>query len=180
MMAPELPGPHVPESGSVHMSEKPYAVLFVCLANICRSPLAEGAFRHAAEQAGLLDRFHIDSASLGRSHTGQPPDRRSILVAAQHGFDISMLRARRLKKEDFERFDLILGMDRFNFADLRALTPKGSPAEVGLYRERAEGVPASVPDPYHGTVQDFESVYQIVASGSQALLESLRPKLQAA
>ncbi len=162
------------------MTDTPYAILFVCLGNICRSPLAEGAFRHVAEQAGLSDRFRLDSAALGRSHLGHPPDRRAMMVAARHGFDISTLRARRLMRTDFESFDLILGMDRINFADLRALTPREARAEVALYRERTEGVQESVPDPYYGTIHDFETVYQLVERGSRALLESLLPRVQAA
>lgn len=162
------------------MTDRPYAILFVCLANICRSPLAEGAFRHAIERAGVADRFRLDSASIGRSHVGHPPDRRAMMTAARHGFDISMLRARRLRREDFEQFDLILGMDRINYADLRALTPQDSHAKVGLYREYSEGVGESVPDPYHGTLSDFESVYQIVERSSNALLDILLPQLKAA
>lgn len=162
------------------MTDRPFAILFVCLANICRSPLAEGAFRHAVEQAGVADRFRLDSAALGRSHVGRPPDRRAMMTAARHGFDISMLRARRLAREDFEQFDLILGMDRINYADLRALTPPNCRADVGLYRERTEGLLESVPDPYHGTIQDFETVYQIVERGSGMLLDALLPHLKAA
>lgn len=156
------------------MTRPPFAILFVCLGNICRSPLAEGAFRHVAAEAGLGQRFHLDSAGIGGWHAGAPPDRRAIRVAAIRGFDISGLRARQVIPADFDCFDLILAMDRDNLADLHGLAPAGTRAEVALYRERAEGVARPVPDPYYGTLQDFEAVCRMVEQGSHSLLASMQ------
>ncbi len=155
------------------MSDTPFAILFVCLGNICRSPLAEGAFRHAVETAGLSSRFRIDSAGTAGYHIGSPPDRRAIAVARHHGFDIAPLRARQVAAGDFHRFDLILAMDTANLANLQALAPDDARADVALYRTRTEGIVASVPDPYYGGAPEFEAVCALVERGSRALLASL-------
>lgn len=109
-----------------------HAILFVCLGNICRSPLAEGVFRAAASRAGLADRFVIASAGTGAWHAGNPPDPRSIAKAAEHGIDISAQRARQLRGEDYTEFDIILAMDSEN---LRALRDRqtGSHADLRLF-----------------------------------------------
>lgn len=112
-------------------------VLFVCLGNICRSPLAEGLLRHHVEQAGLSDRFVIDSAGTGGWHTGEGPDRRSIAVAARYGVDIFAQCARQLHGDDFYRFDLILGLDRDNVRNIRKIAPDDTTATIGLYLEEA-------------------------------------------
>jgi protein-tyrosine phosphatase len=91
-----------------------YAVLMVCMGNICRSPTAEGVFRHLVEQAGLQDRVRIDSAGTLDYHAGSPPDHRSSHHASLRGYDLSALRARQVQPLDFARFDLILAMDREN------------------------------------------------------------------
>lgn len=152
------------------------SVLFVCLGNICRSPLAEGVFRAVADRRGLGDRFEVDSAGTGGWHAGEPPHRRSIAVAARHGIDISGQRARQLVAADHERFDLILGLDETNVADIRARAPSGGRAEVALYRAHAEGVAEGVPDPYYGTERDYEAVFEIVRRASQALIDRLTAK----
>lgn len=149
------------------------AILFVCLGNICRSPLAEGVFRHQLETARMADRFEIDSAGCGGWHTGELPDRRSIAVAQSHGIDISDQRARQIHVEDFDRFDLILGLDRDNVRHLLAMKPEGSRAEVALYLEKALGVAKNVPDPYYGSTADFEAVYQLCEKASAGLLKAL-------
>ena len=87
------------------------SVLFVCMGNICRSPTAEGVFRHHVIEAGLKDRFEIDSAGTHAYHSGEPPDRRSMAAAARRGIELDGIRARRVTDEDFERFDYILAMD---------------------------------------------------------------------
>ena len=149
------------------------SVLFVCLGNICRSPLAEGVFRNKAEALGLSDRFFIDSAGCGGWHKGEQPDRRSISAAAQHGIDISGQRARQVTTEDFDRFDLILGLDRDNVAYLARMRPWESPARVALYLEEALGRAKNVPDPYYGGPRDFEAVYQLCEAASDALIKKL-------
>lgn len=149
------------------------SVLFVCLGNICRSPLAEGVFRHKVEAMGLSDRFFIDSAGCGGWHKGEQPDRRSIDAAARHGIDIGSQRARQVTADDFNRFDLVLGLDRDNVAYLAKMKPWESQARVALYLEEALGRARNVPDPYYGGPKDFEDVYQLCDEASDALIKKL-------
>jgi protein-tyrosine phosphatase len=149
------------------------AILFVCLGNICRSPLAEGLFRHHAAKAGMITRFMIDSAGTGGWHAGEAPDRRSIAVAAGHGVEIAYQKARKVRSDDFEHFDLILGMDRQNVMDLIKLRPKSAKAEVALYLDYALGAKKDVPDPFYGELPDFEGVYRLCDEASTALLTKL-------
>ncbi|ESQ77805.1 low molecular weight protein-tyrosine-phosphatase [Asticcacaulis sp. YBE204] len=149
------------------------SVLFVCLGNICRSPLAEGLFRHHVETAGLSDRFTIDSAGTGNWHKGEPPDRRSIAVAARYGVAIHEQCARQLHADDFHRFDLILGLDRDNVRNIRTLMPDDATATVALYLDEALGISKDVPDPYYGDARDFETVYNLCDKASVALLAKL-------
>jgi protein-tyrosine phosphatase len=155
--------------------EKPEmtAILFVCLGNICRSPLAEGIFRHQVQAARVADRFTIDSAGCGGWHSGELPDKRSIAVAQTHGIDISDQRARQIHLDDFDRFDLILGLDRDNVRHLAAMQPQGSRAKVALYLEEALGLAKNVPDPYYGGTADFEAVYQLCEKAGAGLLKAL-------
>ena len=108
-------------------------VLFVCLGNICRSPTAEGVFRHYVEQAGLSEQVTIDSAGTSDWHIGKTPDPRTIAAAAQRGYDVSTLRGRQATAEDFNEFDLILAMDNSNLTNLQAIQPAQSKAELALY-----------------------------------------------
>ncbi len=149
------------------------AILFVCLGNICRSPLAEGIARHTAESKGLSGRFTFDSAGCGGWHAGELPDRRSIACATRHGLDISDQRARQVTIDDFERFDLILGLDRDNVRHLNWMRPEGSGARVALYLEDALGQAKDVPDPYYGGDRDFEAVYALCEKASEGLLNRL-------
>ncbi|WP_417671315.1 low molecular weight protein-tyrosine-phosphatase [Roseibium sp.] len=153
------------------MTEAPIrSILFVCLGNICRSPLAEGVFHHVLSEAGNDLQMHLDSAGTGAWHAGNPPDPRSIEVAAKYGIDISAQRARQVVTEDFDRFDLILAMDKSNLRNLRSLQPKTSRAMVRLFLAS----PATdVPDPYYGHDDGFETVYQMLHAGSRALLSEL-------
>lgn len=146
------------------------AILFVCLGNICRSPTAEGLMRNHVRAAGLTDRFVIDSAGTGGWHAGDPPDPRAIATAAGHGVDISDLRARKIRGSDFSSFDLIVGMDRQNVADLERLRPPRSAARVALFLEAALGERAEVPDPYYGDDADFEAVFSLCERAAAALL----------
>jgi protein-tyrosine phosphatase len=149
------------------------SILFVCLGNICRSPLAEGILRHKIDETGLTTRITLDSAGCGGWHAGDPPDRRSIAVAAKHGVAIDTQQARQLTADDFDRFDLILGMDRDNVAYLNAQRPRASKARVALYLEEALGEAKNVPDPYYGTEADFQKVYDLCSRASDGLLSRL-------
>lgn len=150
----------------------PTRVLFVCLGNICRSPLAEAAFRLEAERRGLA--VEVDSAGTGDWHVGEPPDRRAVAVAAAHGVDISHLRARQVRREDFERFDHILALDRDNLAQLRALAPPGSRARLSLLLDHVPGREGDpVADPYYGGDAHFEVTWRDVTAGAQALAEAI-------
>lgn len=155
------------------MGDRATRILFVCLGNICRSPLAEGIFADVAAARGAAGRYVVDSAGTGAWHLGSPPDPRSIAVAARHGIDISGQRARRVAVEDFRRFDLILAMDRSNLADLRALEPSGTTARVALFLEFAGGGATDVPDPYYGGADGFGQVYRMLREASERLVEAL-------
>jgi protein-tyrosine phosphatase len=148
-----------------------FNILFVCAGNICRSPLAEGIFKHLVENAGKADEFEIDSAGTGGWHQGDHPDRRSVAVAAAQGIDISRQRARRITAEDFLRFDLILAMDHDNLINLRRFAPAGSLDKIHLFASFTLGTPDDVPDPYYGRREDFEAVYTMLFSGCSRLLE---------
>lgn len=162
------------------MDAKPKSsILFVCLGNICRSPLAEGVFRTVAAQEGRTDLFVPDSAGTGGWHAGSPPDPRSIAVAARHGVDISGQCARKVEAADFSRFDLILGMDRSNVLDLRSAAPQGAQERIHLYLDYALGARRDVPDPYYGGTDGFEKVYRMIREASEALSKRLTGGLPA-
>jgi len=151
------------------------SVLFVCLGNICRSPLAEGVFRHLVEEAGLSDQFEIDSAGTGSWHVGERPDARSILVAEQHGVGLDS-RGRQVRSADFADFDYIIAMDRDNLHTLERMRDgEGSHALIQLLRSY-EDKPDSdeVPDPYYGGASGFENVYKMVRRSCKGLLHRLR------
>ena len=148
------------------------SVLFVCLGNICRSPLAEAAFRAEAERLGAD--VHIDSAGTGDWHVGRPPDRRAAAVARRNGIDISHLRARRVTADDFHRFDHIVALDEANLADLRALRPDGSRATLSLLLDHVEGREGeAVADPYYGDEEHFDAAWSDVAAGARSLARKL-------
>lgn len=144
------------------------SILFVCLGNICRSPLAEGIYRHLT--AATSEKPVIASAGIGNWHVGNPPDRRSIKVAASHGIDISRQRARQVQAEDFSAFDLVVAMDSSNLARLFALRPADATAQLHLFADLAFGTNQDVPDPYYGGLADFEEVYSMLFAGCGALV----------
>ncbi len=121
--------------GSTHSESRHTSVLFVCLGNICRSPLAEGIFVHLVDQAGLRDRFEIDSAGTGAWHVGERPDARAEIVASRHGVRLESV-ARQVTDDDFRRFDYIIAMDKENLRRLQRMAlALGSEASVHLLRE---------------------------------------------
>lgn len=153
------------------MSLRP-AILFVCLGNICRSPMAEGAMRVAAEQAGL--ELTIDSAGTGDWHVGNPPDPRAIAEASANGVDIAHLRARQVTREDFMRFTHVLALDDQNLRNLEALAPEDASAELALLLDMVpgrEGEP--VADPYFGGAEGFAETWADVSAAARALVERL-------
>ena len=149
-------------------------LLVVCLGNICRSPLAEGALRARIAASPLAGRVQVDSAGTGDWHAGQPPDPRAIACARGHGVDISMLRARQLRRQDFVKFDRLLCADRENLRDVASKAPVTARDRVALLMEWA-GVAGgdSIPDPYTGGPADFEHVWRLVDSAAQAVVARL-------
>jgi protein-tyrosine phosphatase len=154
-------------------------ILFVCLGNICRSPLAEGVFRTVVAECGMDEDFLIDSAGMGDWHAGQPPDHRSIAIARTHGLDISGQRARMITEEDFARFDLILGMDRKNIAELHAIAPAKFRDRIHLFLEFAGSGAKEVPDPYYGDAAGFAETYRMIRVASEALAARLDTRASA-
>ena len=154
-------------------------VLFVCMGNICRSPTAEGVFREFVRRhAPDLD-VEIDSAGTHDYHVGEPPDPRALRAAADRGLDISGLRARQVETADFERFDLILAMDRLNHATLLERSPPRYRSRIRLLLEFA---PADVgredvPDPYYGGAKGFEEVLDLLEEAAAGVLEAVRGKV---
>ncbi|PKP86528.1 MAG: phosphotyrosine protein phosphatase [Alphaproteobacteria bacterium HGW-Alphaproteobacteria-16] len=148
------------------------SVLFVCLGNICRSPMAEGAFRAAAAQSGLD--CHVDSAGTASYHIGDPPDPRAIAVARSNGVDIAGLTARQLKADDFYRFTHVIALDRANLEGIKAHAPRDGTATVALLLDAVNGREGEpVPDPYYGDSAAFEAAWQIITEGAQALVRRL-------
>lgn len=146
----------------------------VCLGNICRSPLAEGAVRAHLDRAGL-DWIEVDSAGTGGWHAGEPPDRRSIAVAAGHGVDIRAQRARKLRRDDFHAFDWLLCADRSVLRDVRAAAPADASAGSALLLEWAgRGAGAEIPDPYTGDAEDFRRVWTMIDAAAAGIVARLK------
>jgi protein-tyrosine phosphatase len=157
------------ESTSLAMSTK---VLFVCMGNICRSPMAEGTFRTMIKQAGLDDVVVVDSAGTHGFHIGESPDKRAQTIAGKRGYDITSLRGRQIQASDYEEYDFILAMDWDNLALLQQQAPKSAQHKLQLFmRFATEHESATIPDPYYGGPQGFETVLDYVEDASQGLLE---------
>ncbi len=154
------------------------AILFVCLGNICRSPLAEAALKAEAERSGLdLD---VESAGTGDWHLGYPPDPRAIAVAERNGIDISGRRARLVTAADFERFDHVIALDEKNLANLQAMRPEGAKAELSLLLDHVPGRAGQpVADPYYGDASHFDETWRDVTEGARALAEKLAREQEA-
>ena len=152
-------------------------ILFVCLGNICRSPTAEGVFRKYLADSALADKVSVESAGTADWHTGKGPDPRTCEAALKRGYDLSKLQARQATAEDFHNFDLILAMDKSNLANLEALRPADSRAELDLLLQRYDLPRSEVPDPYYGGEQGFEDVLDLLENASQALLAELQERV---
>lgn len=149
-------------------------ILFVCMGNICRSPSAEGVFRHLLGTRAPQLRVEIDSAGTHDYHVGRPPDRRSVAAAQRRGVDLSALRARTVRDEDFSYYDLILAMDEENLQLLRQRAPAASLQRIRLLMEFAPTAFARhVPDPYYGGAQGFEEVLDLLEEAAEGLLQDL-------
>jgi protein-tyrosine phosphatase len=156
------------------MRDARVGVLFVCTGNICRSPTAEGIFRKLVADAGLSEVIVADSAGTHGYHIGEPPDPRAQEAAASRGYDLSALRARRIEHADFQRFDLIVAMDRGHLAILSRLAAPSSAPKLKLMMSYASGHgERDVPDPYYGDPQDFERVLDMLEDAARGLLEAI-------
>lgn len=151
-------------------------VLFVCLGNICRSPMAEAVFRSQVQQAGLSDRIQIDSAGTANWHVGKPPHEGTRRILDEKNISYEGMTARQVKASDFQQFDYIIAMDESNVSDLNQLFGQETP-KAKLYRLLefgSEREVKDVPDPYY--TGNFDEVYEMVETSCQHLLEWIREK----
>ena len=142
-------------------------ILFVCLGNICRSPLAEGIFRH------INPDIYVDSAGTSNYHIGSPPDRRMIETARSYGLDISNLAARQFTTEDFNRFDKIFIMDDKNYRNIVALAENESHIKKVYYTLSKQN---NVPDPYFGGKDGFIQVYKMLKEACQSINDEIQKR----
>lgn len=149
-------------------------ILFVCLGNICRSPTAEAVFTAKAIKAGH-QHLLIDSAGTGGWHQGHPADERATRHAAKRGFDLTPLRARKVIDDDFEKFDLILAMDKQNQRDLLNIAPASAKHKIKLFLTFGTMSEKEVPDPYYGGEKGFEHVLDLIEDASDGLISTLQP-----
>ena len=151
-------------------------VLFVCLGNICRSPLAEGIFKHKVNRDGLTGKIHVESAGTSGWHIGEGPDLRSVEIAEQHGIDLDSY-GRKVINEDFNEFDYILAMDSSNHSDLRRMPSSSGNGAAKLYLMRDFddfGKGHDVPDPYYGGDDGFSYVFELLDRSCENLLEQIK------
>ncbi|GAB6067393.1 low molecular weight protein-tyrosine-phosphatase [Methylothermus subterraneus] len=154
-------------------------VLFVCMGNICRSPMAEGVFRHLLERHGLTARVQVDSAGTHAYHLGKSPDPRAVLIAKARGIDIGGRRARQFEvPSDFEAFDLILAMDEHNYDTLLFTGGKRYQGKLGFLLDYAPHLKTrNLPDPYYGGEAGFERVMDMIEDACEGLLSHLQDRL---
>lgn len=157
--------------------EAPIKILFVCLGNICRSPTAHGIFEKMVADAGLQEAILVDSAGTGDWHIGKAPDSRASEAAMSRNHDLSHLRARQVRPEDFLEFDYILAMDKQNLSDLRAMALPEFIGHLGLFLDYGQSELDEVPDPYSGGREGFDEVLDLVEHTAQGLLSHLREQL---
>ena len=149
-------------------------ILMVCMGNICRSPTAEGVLRARLARAGLGKEIEVDSAGTLGYHAGEPPDPRAQKAAAKRGYDISKLRARRVKDVDFLRYDMILAMDKDNLSALKRVCPETLQSRLGLFLQYASRhKDEEVPDPYYGSPEAFDYVLDLAEDAAEGPVEAL-------
>ncbi len=187
------------EQTQLHLPQRSHApvadaaslrVLMVCMGNVCRSPIAEGVLRAKLQQAGLLGRVVVDSAGTHGYHTNEPPDPRSIKLAAQRGYNIAGQQARPVLPEDFSRFQWLVAMDNSNLAWLQKKQPAVSSnpgsnpkaTRIELLMSHAKNHPgiSEVPDPYYGPDAGFERVLDLVEDACDGLVARLAADLASA
>lgn len=152
-------------------------VLFVCMGNICRSPSAEGVFRHLVQDAGLGEAVRVDSAGTHAYHLGEAPDARAQAAARKRGYDIKHVEARQVTADDFREYDLILAMDWENLSALQLQCPKAYQHKLMLLmRFSNEYEEATVPDPYYGGPDGFSKVLDYIEDACQGVLELVRKR----
>jgi protein-tyrosine phosphatase len=150
-------------------------VLFVCMGNICRSPMAEGVFRREIARAGLLDKVNIDSAGTHSYHIGSKPDQRAQNAANKRGVNISGLRGRQVADVDFENFDYILAMDTANLNNLKRRAPARLHGKLRLLLSYSRKYPnLDVPDPYYGGISGFEENLDMIEDAVQGLIKEIQ------
>ena len=151
-----------------------HRLLFVCLGNICRSPMAEGVFRRVAEEEGVMHLFEIDSAGMGDWHIGQAPDTRAQEAAQRRGIDISGQSARQVTRGDFHEFDLLIAMDGSNIAELTELAPKEARHKIRRFLDYAPHTGTKdVPDPFYGGRDGFDHALDLIEAAARGLLAEL-------
>ena len=159
-----------------NIMEKPVQVLFVCLGNICRSPMAEGLFLHHVKAAGLSDQIEVDSAGTSGWHTGERPDPRMVETASRHGVELVSF-GRQLTAEDFDRFDYVIVMDSSNYHEAKKLMNQSGHSRASLVKMmefHSSRLGIDVPDPYYGGKQGFEQVYEMLDEATKGLLAHIR------
>jgi len=160
---------------SAETPSKAIKVLFVCMGNICRSPTAHAVFQKFVDDIGLNEVIEIDSAGTYGYHIGKKPDSRATSAAANRGYDLSVLRARKIEQSDFEKFDYLLAMDSENYEDLESKCDRQYKHKIKLFLEFAPHVEVQeVPDPYYGGLKGFEAVLDLVEDASKGLLKHIK------
>lgn len=152
-----------------------FRVLMVCMGNICRSPTAEGVFRHFVKTNRLGDKVEVDSAGTHGYHVGEAPDQRTQRAAKVRGYDLSQLRARKVAPQDIDYFDLILAMDKTNLDNLQRMALPDTHDRIQLFMDYAKNFDDDeVPDPYYGLGHGFDLVLDMVEDASRGLVEKLK------
>jgi protein-tyrosine phosphatase len=151
------------------------SILFVCTANICRSPMAEGVLRKMLADEGLGSKFHVDSVGTHDYQLGKPPYSDAVDTAKLRGYDITHLVSRRIRSDDFDHFDFILAMDKSNIASLKTIAPTRCKQKIELlleYGDKFHGM--EIPDPYGGEIKQFERALDMIEDGCIGLVELLK------